>query len=39
VLDESVHNSCVLSDGQDLSALGADGNVFSQVGTHQSKPN
>lgn len=38
VLDESVHNSCVLTNGQNLSALGADGAVFSQVGTHQSKP-
>lgn len=38
VLDESVHNSCVLTNGQNLSALGADGDVFSQVGTHQSKP-
>jgi hypothetical protein len=38
VLDESVHESCVLTDGQHLSALGADGDVFHQFGTAVSTP-
>jgi hypothetical protein len=32
VVDNSVHESCVLTDGQHLSALGADGNVYAQRG-------
>jgi hypothetical protein len=31
-VDKSVHESCVLTDGQHLSALGADGNVYAQRG-------
>lgn len=34
ILDESVHESCVLTDGDgDLSALGADGAVYAQFGS------
>jgi hypothetical protein len=32
VVDKSVHESCVLTDGQHFSALGADGNVYAQRG-------
>jgi hypothetical protein len=32
VFDQSVHESCVLSDGDHLSALGDDGDVFHQSG-------
>lgn len=32
ILDKSVHESCVLTDGDHLSVLGADGNVYAQHG-------
>jgi hypothetical protein len=32
VVDKSVHESCVLTDGHHLSVLGADGDVYAQRG-------
>jgi hypothetical protein len=37
VLDESAHESCVLTDGHHLSAIGNAGDVFSQIGEKHSR--